>query len=409
MVGEVCYKISYKVGTEIETILKEKNCENCSYCVICDECPMCTDCQENKYYCDYCDTYTREQMVEIAERHGWITEEEAKELRENLDSNKICRVCQEFRIWQDTICRNCNPCEDCHYAYNPEYCPYSDYYGLDDIDIDKIEKYLDNYYPDESCGMEFCTKPFTSLKDYWHAVKTIVQTIGKENIDISEKCGGHINISWQNGNTSWEDYEKIIAKNILFFSDLLSYMFCSPETYHRDDYKVFPMELCYVNDDIYDKYTCVHIKNYAIEVRIPDSPKDVDNHVLFTAVLLALSFKTTEIPFAEETFYKTKEIYNKINCYGEKLNDSEKRFLADKFKMLKKFIEKPLKMLSQELGINLMKALEYRFKNPKYEEEYEKDFDLTKFAMNGKKIVNKTVNVPETTQSFMQLTLLAFA
>ena len=102
--------------------------------------------------------------------------------------------------------------------------------------------------------MEFVTKPFDSLKDYWKAIKAIVQTVGKENIDISERCGGHINISWQNGNKTWVDYEKTIAQNILFFSDLLSYMFCCNETYWRNSYKEFPSYLETLENDIYDKY-----------------------------------------------------------------------------------------------------------------------------------------------------------
>ena len=167
---------------------------------------------------------------------------------------------------------------------------------IDDIDIDKINPYLDNYYYDESCGMEFVTKPFSSLKDYWKAVKEIVKVVGKENISIEDRCGGHINISWINGNKSWKDYEKTIAQNILFFSDLLSYMFCSLSTYWRYNYKEFPLHLGTLENDIYDKYNCVHIKDYAIEVRIPDSPKDVDNHVLFSAVLLACLLYTSPSP-----------------------------------------------------------------------------------------------------------------
>jgi len=270
---------------------------------------------------------------------------------------------------------------------------------------DNIKQYLDDIYYDESCGMEFVTKPSSSLKDYWHAIKAIVQTVGKENISIGDKCGGHINISWVNGNKTWVDYGKTIAQNILFFSDLLSYMFCLPETHWRDSYKEFPTCLETLEIDIYDKYNCVHIKDYAIEVRIPDSPKDVDNHVLFSAVLLAISLRTTKIPFDKETFNKTKEIYDKINYYGKELSKEDKSYLKNKFKLLRRFIEKPLKILEHDLGVDLMKALEYRFNNPKYEEIEEKDFDLKQFAIKTKVKANASVNVIPSTQ----LTLTAFA
>jgi len=253
--------------------------------------------------------------------------------------------------------------------------------------------------------MEFVTKPFTSLREYWEAVKAIVSEIGKENISIGDKCGGHINISWQNGNKTWVDYEKTIAQNILFFSDLLSYMFCSLETYWRYDYKEFPTCLETLENDIYDKYCAVHIKDYAIEIRIPDSPKDIDNHVLFSAVLLAIAMKTYKITFDKETFSKTKEIYIKINRHGDTINKEDYAYLRDKFKLLKKFIEKPLRILEHDLGVDLMKALEYRFNNPKYEESTDSEFDLKQFAIKHKVKANANVNVIPPTQ----LTLMAFA
>ena len=389
MEGVKCNKVRYLIGTEIETVISGRTCEDCSYCAICDNCPMCTYCTEHQLYCERCNP---EDVRDYAIRHGFLEEN---------DDRDICEVCQENYLWQDVVCDGCSRCDDCQYAYNPEYCPYQDEYTIDDININRIEQYLDNYYHDESCGMEFVTKPFSSLREYWEAVKAIVQTVGKENIDISEKCGGHINISWTNGVKTWEDYKEIIAKNILFFSDLLSYMFCDVQTYWRYTYKEFPIKLEDIEHDIYDKYCCVHLKDYAIEVRIPDSPKDVDNHVLFTATLLAISLRTTKIPFDKETFHRTKEIYLKINKHGDSLSKEDKAFLKDKFKLLKKFIEKPLKALSHDLGIDLMKALEHRFKNPKYEEEYEEDFNLEQFAIKPKFKVIVT--------ALVQLPLTAFA
>ena len=374
-------KLMYKIGTEIETVISGYDCESCSYCAICDNCPVCEDCARNRYYCDSCDIDIKQRIIEIAKENGWITPDEAEELKKDLDSNEICDLCLRFYIWQNVICENCNPCEDCSYVRNPAYCPYDDEYTIDDIDIDKINEYLDDYYYDKSCGMEFVTKPFSSLKDYWKAVKEIVKVVGKENIDISERCGGHINISWENGNKSWLDYDTIIASNILFFSDLLSYMFCFPDTYERYEYKEFPDEYDNYKNHFINKYCCVHLKDYAVEIRFPDSPKDVDNHVLLTATLLAISLKTYEIPFDKPNFNKTKEIYEKINYYGKELNKLDKLYLRNKFKLLIKFIRKPLIKLSKELGVNLLKALEYRFKYPKYEESTDSEFDLSKFAI----------------------------
>jgi len=382
-------ELRYKIGTEIETIIEGKSCDDCDYCEICDNCPVCLNCQEHRLYCQNCD---KEEIRRYAIEQGYIDEDE--------DIN-ICDICQEYNLYNVIICERCQPCTDCNYFQNPEYCPYGDEFTIND----NIKQYLDDIYYDESCGMEFVTKPFSSLKDYWKAVKEIVTVVGKENIRIGDKCGGHINISWQNGNKTWEDYEKTIAQNILFFSDLLSYMFCSLETYWRYDYKEFPTCLETLENDIYDKYCAVHIKDYAIEVRFPDSPKDVDNHVLLSSVLLAISLRTTKIPFDKETFSKTKEIYKKINRYGDTINKEDYAYLRDKFKLLKRFIEKPLMALSHDLGVDLMEALEHRFKNPKYEETEEKDFDLKQFAIKTRVKANASVNVIPSTQ----LTLMAFA
>jgi len=397
-------RIKYLIGTEIETVIKGYSCDSCDYCLICDNCPVCRDCQNYHYFCDACDEDTRNRIIEIAIDRGYITEAEA----ENIDDDRICKICLDFQLYNNIICQNCDPCTDCTYVRNPEYCPLDDEYFLDDIDIGRINRYLDTYYYDCSCGYEFTTKPFSSLRDYWQAVKAIVETVGKENIDIADKCGGHINISWKNDKKSWADYKLTIARNMLYFADLLSYMFCSPETYYRDEYKVYPKRFEHIGVDVEDKYCCVHIKDYAIEIRIPDSPKDVDNHVLFSATLLAISLRTTDIPFSIYDFEKTKKIYNEINHYGDELSHNDKRYLRDKFKVLMKFIEKPLKALSHDLGINLIKALEFRFKNPKYEEKEEKDFNLKQFAIKPKHayVLN---NIPNyITKTFLQLPLTAY-
>lgn len=405
MKGVKKMEIRYLVGTEIETTIQNRTCEDCDYCAVCDNCPVCEDCMRFHYYCDDCDEEIRKEIIEIAEENGWITPERAEKLRGDLDSDEICGICQAFRIWSDIFCDDCGRCDGCEYVYNIDYCPYQDEYFGGDVDITKIERYLDGYYNDGSCGMEFCTKPFNSLKTYWKAVKEIVDTVGRENIDISRCCGGHINISWENYDKSWKDYEKTIAKNILYFADLLSYMFCCSETHHRDGYKDFPWNIKVIDDDIYNKYTCVHIKDYAIEIRIPDSPKDVDNHVLFTVVLLALSFKTIELPWDEERFNETKEIYEKINKYGEELTMGNIKYLEEKYKLLRRFIEKPLKQLGEELKIDLIRALDHRFKHPKYLETEETELNLNQFEI--KSFRRKTVRF---TQKFVkQLPLTAFA
>lgn len=319
-------EVRYKIGTEIETTIDGYLCNNCSYCLICDDCPVCEEC------------------------------------------------------YNDNNCDNCDRCEDCDYIYSEDYCPIRDDYILN-----KSKIYIERVYEDQSCGLEFSTKTFSSLKDYHKALKTIINEIGTENIKIRDLCGGHINISWECNNYSWADFDETIAQNMLYFSDLLTYMFCSKYTYYREQYKVFPQSFDDVISYIHDKYTCVHIKDYAIEIRFPDSPKAIDNHVLLSAVLLALSFKTKEIKQFKYEFNITKQIYNKINRDGKRLTKDEKNYLRRKYKMLKKLILTEMQQFSKEMNTNLIRALDFRFKYPKTEYGAKVKFRFKNFPINGKR------------------------
>ena len=367
--GKLKY-ISYLIGTEIETTIEGHTCDTCDYCAICDNCPVCGDCQENRYYCDNCDSETRENIIYRAWRHGYITEEEAEELKKDLDNDGICDICQRFELWRDTICPYCHPCYDCEYYRNPEYCPYDDYGLPDFVDFDKIEPYIDRYYEDGSCGLEFPTKAFDNLKDYYNAIKTIVSVIGKDYIKTTYNCGGHINISWENIKTgkTHKDYEFLIAKNIIFFSDLLSYMFNSKYTYCRYEWSKMPNYYEDIDDFIISKsnYPLVLLKTDRIEVRFPDAVNSPNNHTLLTAVLLAISFYTKQCFLNEKSFETTVDIYDTIRYHGKTPNKKQQSILKDKFILLKRIVKPYLKEFSYELNVDLVKALDWRFKNPRF-------------------------------------------
>ena len=352
------FGIKFLVGTEIETTLKGINCELCDYCHICDNCPTCEHCQENMDYCSYCDP---NEVRDYAIRIGIIDE------NQDID---ICEVCQEYNLWRDIICQRCDPCTDCEYYRNPEYCPYSDEYLLENIDFNRIEKYIDRYYEDGSCGLEFPTKPFSSIAEYYKAIKTIVSVIGKENIKTTKECGGHINISWINQRTkkTWKDYKYTIAKNIMFFSDLLSYMFCSKYTYCRSQWATFPPKYHEIEEYITDKanYPLVLLKSNRIEIRFPDAVNSPNNHTLLTATLLAISFNTKMTYLNRSNFHITKEIYEDIRKYGNPLLERQINILKDKYTILKRIVKPYLIEFSRELRINLVKALDWRFKYPRY-------------------------------------------
>jgi len=362
--------IKYLIGTEVETTLKGLTCENCDYCAVCDNCPVCEDCRNFRYYCDNCYEEDRERIIQEALEHGYITEEKAEKLLKDLENDEICDICERYFIWQDVICSRCDPCYDCDYVRNPEYCPLDNYGLPENIDINEIEPYIDRYYEDGSCGLEFPTKAFDSLKDYYNAIKTIVSVIGKDYIKTTDNCGGHINISWRNlkTNKTHEDYEYLIAKNIIFFSDLLSYMFNSKYTYKRYYWSRMPDYYDEISDFIIDKanYPLVLLKSNRIEIRFPDAVNSPNNHTLLTAVLLAISFNVNQCYLNKKNFEITQDIYDTIRYLGEKPNNEKLSILKDKYVLLRRIVKPYLKEFSYELNVDLVKALDWRFRNPRF-------------------------------------------
>ena len=331
-------KFDYKIGTEIETILSGYACDyEIGDCPVCEGCPVC----------DFCDpTDIREYIIEVYN----IDPDE-------LTDDRVCEICDRDRLWIDFICANCNPCENCRVTL-PTW-------------LEDLRKYIYDYYVDGSCGLEIDTIPFNSLKEYHKAVKELVNAIGTENIKIKEKCGGHINISWElktkDKTIKWYDYEEEITYNLLYFADLLTYLCCSKYTKHRGHYKEIADSYDKVYSRALDKYHCIHIKSYAVEIRYPDSPKSVLDHLLLSAVNLSLSFITYQIKDYKKEFETITTIYEKINLYGLKLNQKEKRYLRNKFKVLIKTIKPYIRIFSREVGIDLERALKFRMEYPRYE------------------------------------------
>ena len=368
-------------GVEIETSLEGSGCESCDFCHVCDDCPVCSDCRDFTSYCERCGETERLDMIDLVQRFYGI---EATE-------KNICEYCDRYRLFTDVICPSCNHCDNCEYYRNPEYCDKDEYdYYLSP----EVEKYIENSYYDDSCGMEFVTKVFSNLKEFREFLKNFVDEIGEDNMSPADRCGGHFNISWD----YWEDDFPTVFNNSVYFLDLFAYMFNEPKTWRRGGYAEFPANLMETGD----KFKAIHEKAYAIEFRFPDSPRDVDNYVLMAATIISLCSIDYDITYNKDERLKTRDIYEKIKEDGKQLNEDEKRYLIEKFKLLIRVIRKPLKQLSEELRIDLIKALHWRFSFPKYEEEKHKmRINLDEFKLNTKVNVEKVDG--------RQLTLEVFA
>jgi len=334
--------LGYKVGTEIETSIKVRDCSDCDYCSVCDSCPTCQECN----LCEVCNG----------------------RLRERYDMS--CEEIQD-RGWCTDVCEFCNPCDGCLYVRNPDYCPYTDDYYY--LPAEFLEKYFMETYEDGSCGMEYPTKPFSSLTDYYYVLTEFAELIGREYMSPYDRCGGHVNISF----TNWEHYKSRIYNNTVYFLDLLTFMFLSRDSYRRSGYHFFPDGF----SDCTEKYSAIHFKNYAVEYRFPDSPYDATNHLLVTAVLLGLSMLKTKIRYSPKEKIRTKGLYLKFKDSEFDIKSKDKVYLARKFKKMHHYVKPYLKAFSQELSLDLNGMLKFRFQNPVHDSDFLLDDIVNKFNL----------------------------
>jgi len=337
-------KKRFLIGTEIETCLDErKRCEDCDRCAVCDDCPPCYFCEYERNFCEYCE-----------------------------DEDPDCNVCLDRRLYRDFICNYCEPCSYCDYAYNPDNCPYenSDCFDTDSLPPE-LRKHFMDIYLDGSCGLEFCTIPFSDLKKYYNCLREFIEFIERESLSVYERCGGHINISYP----SWKMFKKQIFHNVRYFLDVLTYVFLHKDTYRRESYHYWADYF----SDCHQKFCVIHFKDYAVEYRFPDTPYDALNHTLLSAVLISLSTLKKKIRY-DLDIYETKELYKRFKNSEFHLKDHEYLFISEKFKKLIDVTKYDLKLFSKQLKINLLKALKFRFENPAHLgvllDEYEEDFKL---------------------------------
>jgi len=332
----------YLIGVEIETSLKELDCSDCDQCLVCNSCPTCEECD----LCSVCNE-------RLAERYDMTCEEVSE------------------RGWCVDICEYCNPCNGCEYYRNSEYCPESrDHYYLPN---DFLKKYFMSPYEDGSCGMEYPTRPFDNLSDYYYVLQKFLLEIDRDYLDPYHRCGGHTNISFE----GWKHYKSIIYNNAIYFMDLLAYMFLSSYSYRRSGYQFFPNTI----GDCDDKYSVIHFKTYCIEYRLPDSPYDANNHLLLSTILLSLSMLKTKIEYPKKEFIKTKELYTQFKDGDFSLSGKDKKYLRRKFRKMYRYVKPYLKIFGKEVGLDLNKMLRFRFRNPTHSSNFLLDNIIDKFKL----------------------------
>lgn len=370
MRGEKWGHYRFLIGVEVETSIYAGELEGYYWtCDQCSECYVCSYCIEDRMFCENCDT---EIFIEI-----WKYIYNTLGYKVDItDHGEICRLCLENAVWTEFFCPNCEPTEACEYINNPDPELF-DLMELIELDgrFDPILPYINSVEIDGSCGLEFQSKTFNNLKEYFNFLRIVYDTIDHHAMLPKYWAGGHTNISWENSNCSWIDYDNKIAYNSLLFSPLLVYMFTDSDINERERYiRYF---------DYSEKFSPIRLKDYAIEFRLFHSIINPDNHFLGSVTALCITYITKPLTKLNDRYYKIKNLYyDLLESYNFKETyDQHKDTLELLYKELIKHIKDPLKYYSKILNIDLLSALQFRYKHP---QDSFPNFSLTKFAKSKK-------------------------
>ena len=211
-------------------------------------------------------------------------------------------------------------------------------------------------------------------------------------------CGGHTGISWENCKS--EEERTKAGLNVIYFADLLCYMFLSKDTHerHRGSHYAHMCDVYFDEKGMSkdwgqyaSKYSFINEKYDYYEFRFPDTPFDPDNHVLLTAVLLSLCTTEKRVYFDETQYRWIKGTYYKITSDGD--FDLKERYYH-KIKELLLIAGDELEQISEELGFDLKAALQWRFEHPAFTGA---ELDLEKFPLRKEEKEKEKVMLPPLT------------
>jgi len=239
-------------------------------------------------------------------------------------------------------------------------------------DIKRANDY--NYYEDGSCGYEFPTPVFDEWNKFeehlWTLKKTIYAHYRHRYFNPSYGAGGHFNISTVNFTRNWRNVTVVMHA----YAPLLIYLFQKKWTARRDP--EFRYMSIYINllSNVWDKYHFLHIKDYAYEIRFPDSLYNVDAYLTEVAIISGLVLTAIAGKAVSKRLLHYQPDYFYTGMIGDALAYNKlKKIFSNYIKYsttsLKAYLSEFFDIFEKDTGIDLMSKLNKYVKHPKWRDD----------------------------------------
>ena len=234
--------------------------------------------------------------------------------------------------------------------------------------VEEISEYLRvKPYNDPSCGAEFPTQTYTDIREFYKTVVNVVKIIEENGEDIigvfdpHVPVGGHFNFSNKLGELHRNDG---VYEFLLSFAGIVLYLGGDPRHDDRSEYNAF-------SKPIDDKFSAIHRKSYAVELRYFDGltfPVSYTLNAIVNMVLFAFWWsilpgdrdKLSRILKSKGYYYYSKALYNYWTEYDK--DWSELRETAIKsYKFLTTILKKVDKYVREEWGISPLKGIRFQW------------------------------------------------
>lgn len=231
-----------------------------------------------------------------------------------------------------------------------------------------------NYYEDGSCGYEFPTPAFNDWNRFeehlWTLKKTIYAHYGHKYFNPSYGAGGHFNISTVNFTRNWRNVTVVMYA----YAPLLIYLFQKKWTARRDPEFRYMSNYAYLLSNVWDKYHFLHIKDYAYEIRFPDSLYNVDAYLTEAAILtgLVLTAIAGKVVSKRLLHYQPDYFYMGMirdELAYNKLTRTFNSYIKYGITSLKAYLNEFFDIFEKDTGIDLETRLNKYIKSPKWRDD----------------------------------------
>ena len=233
----------------------------------------------------------------------------------------------------------------------------------------------DDWYEDGSCGIEFPTPAFSNWNDFeehmWNLKEAIYEYYGHKYFNPRYGAGGHFNVS--SVDFPYNRYNVTMA--IYGFAPLMIYLFQKKWTARRDpDFRyIAPFDRLLHNID--EKYHFIHVKDYAYEIRFPDSLYNVDAYLTEAAILTGIVLTATAGKPVAKRLLRYQPDYFYRRMIKDELDSMTifkslwKQYTKYAIRYLNAYLSDYFVIFERDTSIDLVSRLNKYVKNPKWRDD----------------------------------------